>query len=438
MRKSVLPITVLLVSTLLMYLAAGQQGLLVPIRASLEGYSDVIIGFMGTAYALGFVSGCYLIPIALRRVGYIRTFGVIASLAAASMLLQGMIIEAVMWFAARFVIGFSIAGSAMVIESWLNSRVTNDTRGGVFSVYMIIYLGAITAGQMSLTLFDPMQITLFVVAGLLFSISHIPTALTRLPAPEPPEQVSLNLRSIINLSPVGAVSVFLIGMANGAFGTLGPVFAQNLGFASGDIAIFMSLALVAGALAQWPFGRISDQMDRRKVIGGVAFLGSAAGVLMALFAVPGALTFLLVVMFGAAAYSLYGLAVAHANDHADPSDFVSVSGSLLLLFGIGSAIGPICAAYLTNVLGMSAEFIFVSAMHFILGAYAFYRIGQRAAVPEEEKEDFVGMARPTSPVAAEFDPRGEEVEEGDTEEDTVPPASSSASTSIGGAASPAS
>ena len=87
---------------------------------------------------------------------------------------------------------------------------------------------------------------------------------------------------------------------------------------------------------------------------------------------------------------------------------------------------------------MSAEFIFVSAMHFILGAYAFYRIGQRAAVPEEEKEDFVGMARPTSPVAAEFDPRGEEMEEGDTEEDTVPPASSSASTSIGGAASPAS
>lgn len=433
MRKSVLPISVLLVSTLLMYLAAGQQGLLVPIRASLEGYSDVIIGFMGTAYALGFVSGCYLIPVALRRVGYIRTFGVIASLAAASMLLQGMIIEAVMWFVARFVVGFSIAGSAMVIESWLNSRVSNDTRGAVFSVYMVTYLGAITAGQMSLTLFDPMQITLFVVAGLLFSISHIPTALTLLPAPEPPEQVSLNLRSILSLSPVGAASVFLIGMANGAFGTLGPVFAQNLGFASGDIAIFMSLALIAGAIAQWPFGWVSDRVDRRKVIGAVGFLGSGAGVLMALFAVPGALTFLLVGVFGAAAYSLYGLAVAHANDHADPSDFVSVSGSLLLLFGIGSAIGPICAAYLTNVLGMSAEFIFVSAMHFILGAYAFYRIGQRAAVPEEEKEDFVGMARPTSPVAAEFDPRGEDAEADDTEEDTVSPAAS-----MGGAASPAS
>lgn len=411
MRQTVLPITVLLVSTLLMYLAAGQQGILVPIRASLEGYSDITIGLMGTAYALGFVSGCYLIPVALRRVGYIRTFGVVASLAAASMLMQGMIVEAFMWFAARFVIGFSIAGSSMVIESWLNSRVTNETRGGVFSVYMIIYLGAITAGQMSLPLFDPMQITLFVVAGLLFSISHIPTALTRLPAPEPPEQVSLNLGFILRLSPVGAVSVVMIGMANGAFGTLGPVFAQGLGFGTGDVALFMSLALLAGAIAQWPFGRISDAIDRRKVIGGVAMLGSAAGLLMALFAAPGIVSFGLVVLFGSAAYSLYGLAVAHANDHADASDFVSVSGSLLLLFGLGSAVGPLAAALLTNLLGMSAEFIFVSAMHFLLGAYAFYRIGQRAPVPEEEKDDFVGMARPTSPVAAEFDPRSEEEDE---------------------------
>ena len=36
--------------------------------------------------------------------------------------------------------------------------------------------------------------------------------------------------------------------------------------------------------------------------------------------------------YGAMAYTLYSIAVAHANDHARPEDFVKVSGGLLLLF----------------------------------------------------------------------------------------------------------
>ena len=41
------------------------------------------------------------------------------------------------------------------------------------------------------------------------------------------------------------------------------------------------------------------------------------------------------------AYTLYSLAVAHANDHAKPEDFVKVSGGLLLLYGFGTMIGPV-------------------------------------------------------------------------------------------------
>ena len=47
--------------------------------------------------------------------------------------------------------------------------------------------------------------------------------------------------------------------------------------------------------------------------------------------------------YGAFAYTLYSLAVAHANDHARPEDFVKVSGGLLLLYGFGTMIGPMLA-----------------------------------------------------------------------------------------------
>mgnify|MGYP005841724997 CR=1 FL=1 len=408
MRRTILPISALLAATLVMYFSAGQQGILVPVRAGLEGFSTLTVGFFGTAYAVGFVAGCYLVPWLLRRVGHIRTFSVMASLAATGILLKGVMVHPEVWLVLRMVAGMSIAGAAIIIESWLNARSTNENRGTVFATYMVVYLGAVTGGQMSLMLFDPATVTMFVVSGVLLSLALVPTALTLMPAPEPPERAELHLKALYALSPVGAVGALVIGLANGAFGTLGPIYAQETGFDTTGIAIFMSVALLAGAIAQWPLGRLSDLMDRRIVIASVSFVGMAAGVLLVLFLAPGPPAYLLITVFGVAAYSLYGLTVAHANDHADPSQFVAVSGGLLLMFGIGSALGPMAAAGLSELVTSRGLFMFTAAAHLALAAFVVYRIGQRPAVPAAQKDDFVGFARPTSPGAATLDPRFDE------------------------------
>lgn len=409
MRRALISISALLLATLVMYLSAGQQGILIPVRAGLEGFSTLTVGFFGTAYAAGFVGGCYLVPWLLRRVGHIRTFSVMAALAASSILLKGVWLDPLVWTGLRVVAGVAIAGAAIVIESWLNARATNANRGAIFSAYMAVYLVAVTAGQLSLMLFDPAAVTMFVSSGVLFALALIPTALTLMPAPEAPEQVELRVRALYALSPVGAVGAFVIGLANGAFGTLGAVYAQENGFDRTGIAIFISLALVAGAVAQWPLGRLSDLMDRRIVICAVAFWGMGAGLALALFGEPGPRAFALIAGFGVAAYSLYGLVVAHANDHADPAQFVAVSGGLLLLFGIGSAVGPAVAAMVAELAGnSSALFVFTAASHALLAGFSLYRIQARAPVAEAEKESFVGLARPTSPEAAVLDPRHDE------------------------------
>jgi len=405
-HRTLTQISVLFITTMVAYVAAGQQGIVVPVRAGLEGFSDVVIGLFGTAYALGFVIGCYVVPWSLRRVGHIRTFGVVASIAASSILLHGLLVYPEVWLVLRLGVGFAIAGAAMVIESWLNSYATNDNRGSLFSVYMVVYLVAVTGGQMSLIAFDPAQITMFVVAGMLFSLALLPTSLTRLAAPAPPPRSALNLRVLYRLSPVGAVGALAVGLSNGAFGTLAAVFAQDMGFSTAGIAIFVSLALVAGAVAQWPLGRLSDLIDRRLVIAGGAALGACAAIAMAVWAVPGVRGYVLVAGFGVAAYSLYGLVVAHANDYAKPEDFVAVSGGLLLLFGIGSAIGPLVASVLFDVLSARGLFVFTACVHGLLSAFTLYRIGQRT--PAAEKDEFVAFARPTSPGAAALDPRADE------------------------------
>lgn len=411
MRRTILPISALLAATLVMYFSAGQQGILVPVRAGIEGFSTLTVGFFGTAYAVGFVAGCYLVPWMLHRVGHIRTFSVMASLAATGILLKGVLIYPEVWLVLRMVAGLSIAGAAIIIESWLNARSSNANRGTVFATYMVVYLAAVTGGQMSLMLFDPAAVAMFVVSGVLFSLALVPTSLTLMPAPEPPARAELHIRALYTLSPVGAVGALVIGLANGAFGTLGPIYAQETGFDTAGIAIFMSVALVAGALAQWPLGRLSDRIDRRLVIGGVSLLGMGAGVALVVFSAPGLTAYALITAFGIAAYSLYGLSVAHTNDHADPTQFVAVSGGLLLLFGIGSAIGPMAAAGLSEIMTSRGLFAFTAGAHLVLVLFVLYRIRVRPPVAPELKGGFVVSARPTSPEAASFDPRAGEAEQ---------------------------
>ena len=51
----------------------------------------------------------------------------------------------------------------MIIESWLNERTTNESRGAVFAVYLSITYFALTAGQFGVAAGDPRADTLFMV-----------------------------------------------------------------------------------------------------------------------------------------------------------------------------------------------------------------------------------------------------------------------------------
>ena len=69
--------------------------------------------------------------------------------------------------------------------------------------------------------------------------------------------------------------MLLVGVVNGAFGTLAAVWGTRIGLSTPLIALMMSITVVSGALTQLPAGRISDRTDRRYVIAGAA-IGAGA------------------------------------------------------------------------------------------------------------------------------------------------------------------
>ena len=155
----------------------------------------------------------------------------------------------------------------------------------------------------------------------------------------------------------------------------------------------MAGAVLGGSLSQFPLGRFSDRMDRRKVLIATAARSDRRrpGDHRAAAAHAGPGRSALVVVFGAMIYPMYALAVAHANDFATADEFVKIAGGLLLLLGFGMMLGPIIAAVAMDRLMPEGLFVFTALVHLLLALYTLYRMSRRAA-PARRPRQLPGIA----------------------------------------------
>lgn len=402
------PVSALLLSVALLLTGNGLQGTLLPVRASLEEFGALSIGVLGASYFIGFVLGCLITPNLIQRVGHIRLFTAMVSVASVAPLVHALVVTPVLWWIFRALTGLCLASLYLIIESWLNERSTTENRGLVFTTYTTVNYVVITLGQMLMLTDDPARFPLYAVASILVSVAAVPVAMSRSPQPAPIAAARLSFITLFKISPVGVMGCAVVGLTSGAFWALGPIFVIRSGMEVADVALFMSATVIGGAVSQWPFGRLSDRMDRRLVIAIAAAAAGAAGIGMI---VAGLTMPQLVVaagfLFGVFSFPIYALSVAHANDMAGSVDFVAMAGGLLLVNGIASVIGPLIAALAVETAGRAGLFGFTAVVHGAMALFTIYRLRQRSLPPDVQKTDFVAMPS-TAPVRADIDPRAED------------------------------
>lgn len=424
MAPQLVAVASLLLGSAFLVIAGSMHGLLLAIRGTVEGFTITELGLLGTGWATGFVAGCVLIPKVVHRVGHVRAYGALASVAAVTILLNLLIVTPVAWILLRAVSGFTFAGASMIVESWLNERASRENRGTIFSIYQMVSFAGSTAGQLLLALSPPSDYFYFVLGAIFYCLAILPTALSTAATPRPLKTTRFDIKRLYALSPVSAVVCFLIGLTNGAFGTLGPVYAQRIGLPIREVATLTAGALLGGSLIQFPLGRLSDRMDRRRVLVAVGIGAVAVAVaIVSLRPRDAVLITSLVVLYGAMAYPMYALSVAHANDFAGSDDFVKIASGLLLLYGFGTMIGPAVAAYAMEHWIPEALFAFTAAVHAAVVAYTLFRMTRRASPSLADRETFHGLPLPktVTPESAALDPRSEPPSLPDPGEPPAPP-----------------
>jgi len=390
-------ITTLLVGTGILFLGYGLLITMLPLRAKIEGFSTTMIGIMGGAYFAGFAIGCLIGPIAVKRVGHIRSFAGFAALAAILMLVMPLAIDPGLWAGMRGLTGICFAVLFLVIESWLNDQSSNEIRGRVLSIYIIVTNLVTMGGQLMVNLSDPAGPVLFTFAAILVCLSLVPLSLTPTATPKPIAEAKLRIAKLFHYSPSGFIGCLAFGLADGAFWSLAPVFADGKGLPVADITFVMSLFVVGGSISQWPLGHFSDKVDRRWVIAFVTAGSVCTASALAFLDVDQRwLTYALACAHGAFMLPIYPLLLAHANDYAPNDQLVETSSGLLLLYAIGAMAGPSVAAPMMQIFGVGSLFIFIAAVLALLLAYTLFRLGRRPVPAPEERVEFYPVPK-TSP-----------------------------------------
>ncbi|MEL7469149.1 MAG: MFS transporter [Pseudomonadota bacterium] len=390
----------LLLGMMLLMVGNGLQGTVLGVRGDAEGMSPSVLGFVMSAYFVGFLGGTQVTPYLLRRVGHVRVFAALASMISAAFILYATVVDPVAWFVMRVLVGFCLSGVYVVAESWLNDGATNETRGQTMSAYVFVQMIGIIVAQALLNVADPGGYDLFVIMSVLVSISFAPILLSSSPVPMFEATRRMPLTELFQTSPLGCVGMCLLGAVFGCLFGMGAVYAADLGMSNVEISIFIGAIYLGGLIFQIPIGWFSDRMDRRRLIAIVTLTGAVSATLAGMAGGVYLLT-ALAFLVGGMANPLYSLLAAYVNDLLEHEDMASAAGGMILINGVGALIAPIIVGYAMENVGPAGFFLVIAAAMGGIFVYALWRMTQRPATPVDETGPMVAMSPVVSQVATD-------------------------------------
>ncbi|MGE7370143.1 MFS transporter [Neorhizobium sp. NPDC001467] len=359
------------------------------------------------ALAFGGLLGCVLAGPLIRRVGHARLFACSMAIVIIGAVLVAAGLPAAWWVLARALYGAASNVNFIIAQSWLNHASSNAWRGRAMSFFYMCYIlglgfGAWLFGQVPAEGNLAPLIVVFVTA-----LAIIPIGLTRLPTPPPPASVSVDVKMAWRISPVGLVGVLASGGLSMVVQGFTPIYATLNGVTQGEVALLMLVMQTGLLFIQYPLGLVSDRIDRRVILLLTCGLIIVSGV-AALMVSFDTFVLLMVVflIFGGAVETVYSVANAHANDRADPGDFVPLSSTLLVAWSTAATIVPLGITFLAPVLGQQTFIYAIILVASAYGAYVIWRLKERDPVPPDERENF-GMKTAQMPNASIItDPEG--------------------------------
>ncbi|MBC8363534.1 MAG: MFS transporter [Actinobacteria bacterium] len=366
----------------------GLQRILLPIRGESEGIGAGAMGMVMAFHFGGYLLGAKVITRALRAVGHIRVFAALASTASTAVLVNAVLVTPLSWSIVYLVGGLCNAGVFVVLESWLNDRASNETRGKILGLYMMVMMGGTAGGQWLINVGAPEGFELFVLSSVLISLAVIPVTLSASSTPPMTTSETMPVREVYRTVPSAVIGLFFCSFVQSAATSMGAVYGIESGMSTAKVATFTSVAVIGAVVLQVPLGSLSDRYHRSAVIAIVATVSCVLAALGTVVPASGNLILLLNFAFGAFVFPLYGQFVALANDWIPPEKRLAAASAIVMVSGVGAVFSPMALAIAMEAFGPKGYYATLSAVLAALVVYLLVRIRMRAPMPVERQSKF--------------------------------------------------
>lgn len=368
----------LLLAVALIQAGNGLTGTLVSVSSEAQGLAPWLKGLVLSAFYAGSCVGALLGPSVIARTTHVVSFAIFTLMLVAATVGFALSDEAMVWAGLRFAAGFGISGMFATVESWLNLGTKDAWRARVFSIYIMVQLGGLAAGQLLLNARGFGDAVLFFLAAVasLVALGCLRFETVQNPAAHAPTHI--RFRELLRRAPMGVAGVALAGFAWAGLMASGPALVELIGLDDFAKSMFMALAIVAGMLAQAPVGWAADHADRRLVLAGLAALAAIAA-LLGLLGEEMWVLLTFAALFGASTFPLYAVGVARANETLAQSERTAASAAMIVFFTAGAFVAPPILAYATATAGAAGYFIITALPHLAFALAAVSALRRRTA-----------------------------------------------------------
>ncbi len=402
----VLSIIAIVFSTVILQLGNNMVSPVLVVRALDAGADLGYVALIPTAYGVGFMGGCFWGQKLIKQIGHIRSFAVAAALLAALAITMQLAPSTTAWILIRGVMGCSIAVITTCADSWVGSGTPAALRGRVMGLYATVTKLAHVSAPALLAFSPFISEQAILLASALFALSLVPVAMTRITAPVDTNPTKgLSFPALIRDAPSALLAAFVVGLTNGAVLNLLPAYGVGIKIPYAEVLALLSIMHLGGLALQWPVGLLSDFFDRRAVMTGGFFLAAAAALAIPVFiGDPKIIALSLAFVWGGTSLSIYSIALAHAIDHFEGDNIVTVCATMLVTWSIGSLLGPAVAGQFMDVFEAKALFQFSAAFQGLAGAFLVFRILK--TVRRNRRSRFINVPI-SSNIIHSLDPRRE-------------------------------
>jgi len=259
-------ITSVILSMGLLAIGNGLLFSFIPVQLAEKGFPPWVAGTIVTAMSAGGLVACLVAGLIVRRVGHARAFATMTAFVILSVLMIALGTYPVVWVAARALYGFAAAGLFIISQSWLNDACVNEWRGKVIGLFYMVYVISVGSGAFLLR-FVPLDGATIPLLGIFFAtLALLPICLTRLQTPPPPASITIAVRSVWRISPVGLVGLLAVGGLTMLLQGFGPIYVAAEGYSKNDVGTLVFLMQFGMIAVQYPLGALSDRIDRRHVL----------------------------------------------------------------------------------------------------------------------------------------------------------------------------